>query len=40
MIDCAIEVHRTSGAGLLENTYGEMLDFLVDECLILELKFG
>jgi GxxExxY protein len=67
---CAIEVHRTLGAGLLENTYekclayelsiknvpfivqapiaiqykdiklecGYRLDFLVDECLILELK--
>jgi GxxExxY protein len=70
VIGCAIEVHRTLGAGLLENTYekclayelsiknvpfivqapiaiqykdiklecGYRLDFLVDECLILELK--
>ncbi|MCF6354720.1 MAG: GxxExxY protein, partial [Candidatus Polarisedimenticolaceae bacterium] len=70
VIDCAIEVHRTLGAGLLENTYekclayelsmkdipfilqalipiqykdiklecGYRLDFLVDDCLILELK--
>ena len=70
VIGCAIEVHRTLGAGLLENTYekclayelsvknvpfivqspiaiqykdiklecGYRLDFLVDECLIIELK--
>ncbi len=70
VIGCAIEVHRTLGAGLLENTYekclayelskkdipfvvqasipiqykdirlecGYRLDFLVDECLILEIK--
>lgn len=70
VIGCAIEVHRTLGPGLLENTYeqclayelsqksipfklqvpipiqykkiklecGYRLDFLVDECLILELK--
>ena len=70
VIGSAIEVHRTLGPGLLENTYeqclahelslrnipfklqvpipiqykniklecGYRLDFLVDECLILELK--
>ncbi len=70
VIGCAIEVHRTLGPGLLENTYekclayelsakdihfivqapipiqykninlecGYRLDFLIDECLILELK--
>jgi len=70
VIGCAIEVHRTLGPGLLENTYeqclahelsmqavpfklqvpipikykniklecGYRLDFLVDDCLILELK--
>jgi GxxExxY protein len=70
VIGCAIEVHRTLGAGLLENTYekclayelsakgipfivqapipiqykniklecGYRLNFLIDECLILELK--
>ena len=54
VIGCAIEVHRTLGPGLLENTYEKCLayelsakdipfivlglDFLIDECLILELK--
>lgn len=70
VISCAIEVHRTLGAGLLENTYekclayvlsmkdipflvqasipiqyknirlecGYRLDFLIDDCLIVELK--